>query len=76
MAQVRWIDSHSDTGGWTELSEVERYAELTPCHTVGWQLHRDEEKIVIAHTLTEDEACGVLVIPVFAIISVLYANAV
>lgn len=66
IVYVRWIDSESGSG-WTECGEF--LAPLTYCHSVGFLIHQDAEKYVLANSYDPetDSANATMTIPRVAV---------
>jgi hypothetical protein len=68
VIRVTWFDSQqTGDGGWTSREDV-RACVLHPVMTVGYLIHRDETRLVLAQGIgSGDNIQGVIVIPVSAI---------
>jgi hypothetical protein len=68
MIRVTWFDSQqTGDGGWTSREDVCNCV-LHPVTTVGYLIHRDEIRLVLAQSIgSGDNIQGVMVIPVFSI---------
>lgn len=72
LLHVVWQDSEADVR-WRYLRASDTYAPLV-VDTVGWQLHRDDDLLVLASTISrpdEDgdrQACGTVRIPMRSVV--------
>lgn len=48
MVQVDWIDSTSLSDGWDSIEHYVEMGESLICKTVGYLIHEDDEKIILA----------------------------
>jgi hypothetical protein len=68
LVYVEWVDAHS-SDRWQSLLDAKlNMSETMSCKTIGYQISRTKDFIVIAHTIAwEDDpcptTCGVLHIP-------------
>ena len=66
---VIWIDSAYHEAGWELIDEARA---LTPkrCISVGFLIRKTKKRLVLALSITEGQAGGLLVIPRCAVLSV------
>lgn len=57
LVYVCWVDAEG-MSGWHSKEDFDAWAEdtLRVCHTVGWLIAHDEDKLIVASTLAEVEA--------------------
>jgi hypothetical protein len=76
IVRIEWYDSHS-SDKWGPVVQVrDEMSDMMLCETIGFQLLRNKECVVIAHTLAWKEeicptTCGVMHIPIKCIKSII-----
>ena len=55
LVEVTWMDASSDDD-WKD-SDDEPVALVT-CRTVGWLIRRDDKRLVVVQTITDDDGRG------------------
>lgn len=59
---VEWIDANSSVG-WQGKDEIEKDAKVSRCYSIGYVIKETKEEIVIATTVSDDEANCWIAIP-------------
>ena len=65
---VEWLDAVQGNPGWEEIATMGPL-EVLRCTTVGFVLSEDDEAIVVAETVAEEDVQGRIVIPRGAVLS-------
>ena len=64
---ITWIDSATHGGGWVADEDHQGRGMMT-CRSAGWVLEQTEDVVVIAgHMTSEDQAFGVMTVPLICI---------
>jgi len=72
LIRVTWLDSRGVTSHWEKISEFENQ-HICECISVGFQIHKDENELVLASHITNTadkddlQVTGMMYIPVAAI---------
>ena len=71
---IVWKDSFGCAPGWQMLSDLPKNTRSMVCYSVGWEVYRDDDTIVLAphmsdakHDGTDQQVAGVITIPVCSI---------
>jgi hypothetical protein len=48
LERIRWIDSHSAGGIWLDVSALPHSMPVTEIETVGWVLHDEDDRLIVA----------------------------
>lgn len=67
---IHWHDSsHYGSVGWVDKDDVEKFGKEKPltCQSVGFEVSRSETCVVLAESLTKNQAGEILKIPLSAI---------
>jgi hypothetical protein len=59
---VEWIDANSHAG-WQDRSEIAKDASVSRCYSIGFVIKETKEELVIATTVSDDEANCWIAIP-------------
>lgn len=62
---VRWLDAHNFEAQWHLLEDFKPY--LCEVHSVGWEISRDDNQIVMSADISRDDDEHVMINTVFAI---------
>jgi hypothetical protein len=74
-ALVTWLDACDAPTEWTNVAKVAA-TKLVRCQSVGFLLAEDDERVVLATTLSEDgDAANGIVIPISCIDELVYLDA-
>ena len=61
IVEIIWRDAECDSA-WKKIDEILE-GDLPIVYTIGYLLHEDKEKYIVASTVGDDEATCVMVIP-------------
>ncbi len=61
VVEIIWRDAECDSA-WKKVDELLK-GNLPIVYTIGYLLHEDKEKYIVASTVGDDEATGTIMIP-------------
>lgn len=62
---VRWLDAHNYPAQWTDLDDLDTYT--CEVRSVGWQVHKDDQQLIMSADVAVDNDDELQLNTVFAI---------